>query len=117
MGLHAFKGCDTTRAFVRQGKIKPMKLLEQNVDILPVFCRIGSDIVIQDADIKLLEKFVCKMYHPNKPFYDDIVFIKKIQPKSLHALSSTDGIDLSLLPPCRSTLKMHIVRSNYQSLI
>ena len=96
-----------------------------------------SNTVIEEADVKVLEKIVCKMYHPNKPEYDNInklrvdcfliphsfigsfslFFRQKFQSRSSEVLTSTDGIDLSLLPPCRSSLKMHIVHSNYQSLI
>ena len=32
-------------------------------------------------------------------------------------LSSYNGIDISLLPPCRDALKMHIRRANYQAMI
>lgn len=32
-------------------------------------------------------------------------------------LSSDSGIELSLLPPCRSSLQMHVARVNYQALI
>ena len=32
-------------------------------------------------------------------------------------LSSESGVDLSLLPPCSSSLKTHIQRANYQALI
>lgn len=46
LGLLAFTVCDTTSAFVRQGKIKQIKLIVQNADFIPVFCRMGSDIVM-----------------------------------------------------------------------
>ena len=32
-------------------------------------------------------------------------------------LSGCTGIDLSLLPPCRDALRIHIKRANYQALI
>ena len=123
LGLHAFTGCDTTSAFVRQGKLKPMKLLETNSDFIPVFSRIGNDVEVQEEDMGLLEEFVCRMYHPKKPIYNDInklrvdCFRQKFQPRASHVLSNSDGIDLSLLPPCRASLRMHILRANYQALI
>ena len=43
--------------------------------------------------------------------------MKKFSPKQGMLLSCYDGVDLSLLPPCRSSLKMHIRRANYQCLI
>ena len=33
------------------------------------------------------------------------------------SLSNTGGIDLSLLPPCRSSLEMHCLRVNYQCYV
>ena len=38
-------------------------------------------------------------------------FMKKFSPKQGMLLSCYDGVDLSLLPPCRSSLKMHIRRA------
>ena len=35
----------------------------------------------------------------------------------LKCQSHYDGIDFSFLPPCRSTLQMHIKRVNYQTLL
>ena len=32
-------------------------------------------------------------------------------------LSNYSGVDMSLLPPCRDSLRMHIKRANYQALI
>ena len=32
-------------------------------------------------------------------------------------VSNFDGVDLSLIPPCRSVLRMHIKRVNYQVLL
>ena len=51
----------------------------------------------------------------NKLRYD--LFMKKFRPKSQNVLSSFDGIDMTLLPPCQDSLYMHIQRANYQALI
>ena len=44
------------------------------------------------------------------------MFLTRYTPRK-QLLSSDSGIDLSLLPPCRSSLQMHIARVNYQVLI
>ena len=51
----------------------------------------------------------------NKLRYD--LFMQNIRPKSGYVLSSFDGIDMSLLPPCQDSLYMHIQRANYQAWI
>ena len=62
-----------------------------------------------------LEHFVCAMYESvryhdvNKLRYD--TFMEKCQ---LDSLDVNKGADLSLLPPCRQTLKMHMKHVNYQ---
>lgn len=121
MGLHCFTGCDTTSAFVRQGKIKPKKVLEKHPEFVPVFSGLGEQNHVDEDTSRQLETFVCHMY--GKPKYTDVnslrtdIFRQKYQPKSEEPLSSVDGIDLSLLPPCRSSLSMHVRRVNYQTLI
>ena len=45
------------------------------------------------------------------------MFSQKHQGTSGQVLSSFDGIDLSLLPPCRASLEMHTRRANYQAFI
>ena len=58
-----------------------------------------------------------------KPKYTDVnklrydLFAQKYQGRSGQLLSSYDGVDLSLLPPCRKSLEMHIRRVNYQAYI
>ena len=42
---------------------------------------------------------------------------QRFQTGSGNVLINCDGIDFSLLPPCRSTLQMHIKRVNYQTLL
>ena len=51
----------------------------------------------------------------NKLRYD--MFAQKYQGKSGQLLSSYDGVDLSLLPPSRGSLQMHIKKATYQAYI
>ena len=62
VALHAFTGCDTTSAFVRRGKVKPLTLLKKHPEFLPTFHALGSRVDIEDRVFKDLEKFTCLMY-------------------------------------------------------
>ena len=44
-------------------------------------------------------------------------FIERFSTKSGIVLTSYYGVDISLLPPCHESLRMHIRRANYQTLI
>ena len=119
--LHSFTGCDTTSAFVRHGKVAPLKVLEKRRNFLSTFHSLGQTIEAQETIINELEQFVCCMY--GKPKYTSVnklrydLFIQKYQPMSGNLLTSGDGIDLSLLPQCRDSLSVHIRRANYQALV
>ena len=119
--LHSFTGCDTTSSFVRQGKIGPLKTLENNPEYLPTFRDLGQAADVTEDTFMRLEQFACCMY--GKERYTDVnklrydLFTQKYQAKAGNVLTSYDGIDLSLLPPCRASLRMHIKRANYQALV
>ena len=118
--LHAFSGCDTVSAFVRKGKILPLKLLKGNPEFLHLFEELGSSISVDDNLLTGLEHFTCQMYKKScKESIDKLrhdMFLQRYSPRS-SVLSDTDGIDMSLLPPCRMAFQEHIKRANYQSLI
>ena len=60
--FHSFTGCDTTSAFVRCGKVAPLKVLEKRGQFLSTFQRLGQNLEIPDATCDELEQFVCCMY-------------------------------------------------------
>ena len=119
--LHSFTGCDTTSAFVRRGKVTPLKVPEKRSQFIATFGALGQDIDIQATTFNDLEHFVCCMYgkpkytRVNKLRYD--LFMQKFCLKSGYVLSSFDGIDISFLPPYQDSLHMHIQRANYQAWI
>ena len=41
--LHCFAVFDTTSAFVHQGKIAPLKLVERNPQLIPILSRVGQE--------------------------------------------------------------------------
>lgn len=122
--FHAFTGCDTTSAFVRKGKKGPFKVLSSNPRFIDAFQRIGQDSDSIDPEIiREIESYVCCMYgYPNLSETSKVrssIFQTRYSVRSLKSMSSgsISGIDMSLLPPCRSSLHKHIQRVNYQSFI
>lgn len=133
--LHSFTGCDTTSAFVRKGKRKGFDLLESalrndgrssasKVNILSclsAFESLGSvEATVSDDQLHALERFVCMLY--GKPTCTDVnkarysIFSSRYQQRTL-SVAAQYGIDLSLLPPCLDSLKMHCARSAFQAFI
>ena len=102
---HSFTGCDTTSAFVKQGKIGLLRHVEKNESLMVAFFEPGKSTNIPDWLFGEFEKFVCSMY--GKPKYTNVnklrynMVAKKHQSRSDQFLSCFDGIDLSLLPSYR----------------
>ena len=122
LGFHAFTGCDTTSAFLRRGKVKPLNLMRKNQLYRDIFETLGTKATVDPHVFSELEKFVCSMYGKHK--YTDVNKLRcdmvnqRFCPGSSGALvTNFDGVDLSLIPPCRSVLRMHIKRVNYQVLL
>ena len=57
VALYPFTACNTTSAFVRRGKVKPLTLLKKHSEFLPAFHALGSRADIKDRVYKDLEKF------------------------------------------------------------
>ena len=94
--------------------MKPLTLLKKHPEFLPAFHALGSDI--EDRVFKDLEKFTCLMYGSklgdiNSLRYEK--FIDRFSGKQGEMMTSYNGVDMSLLPPCRESLKMHVRRANY----
>ena len=106
--FHSFIGSDATSAFVRRGKVSPLKVLEKRSQFISTFRALGQITEVQTKTFKELEQFVCCMY--GKPKYASInklrydLLLQKFRPISGNVLSSVDGIDLNLLPPCKDSL-------------
>ncbi|KAK3107392.1 hypothetical protein FSP39_013623 [Pinctada imbricata] len=118
--FHAFTGCDSTSFFVGRGKKTTWAKLMANRQFVDTFLDLGSESFASKTLVNL-EKFVCLMYgkkdsEVNKLRYN--MFLDKFSCGSGSSpLSTKNGVDLSSLPPCRSSLRLHIKRARYQSLI
>lgn len=115
---HAFSGCDYTSSFCRRGKIRPFELVKNHTDFILAFIELGSEAVLSNSLSTTLERYVCFMYGQPKLSDCNEVRYKLFQARydvknSEKAFSISDGIDLCMLPPCRSSLQLHARRANY----
>ena len=122
-GLHAFTGCDSTSAFVRQGKKLPLKLLKRSPQFVDAFRCLGQVAnAIPENIFSQLESFVCAMYSSKitdvnslRYFLFESRYTTTLPSGKLTA--ETSAIDLSLIPPCRESLRKHAMRANYQTAV
>ena len=89
---------------------------------VPILAKIGQERQCSESLINDMEAFICAIYggstysNINKLRYD--MFLRKYSSSSgSNVINVSDGTDMSLLPPCRSALEMHIRRVNYQVFI
>ena len=108
VGFHAFTGNDYVSSFFKKGKALCWKVLQQNERFVRTFNLLGSSWEMEESTISDLEEYVCLLYGCRQ---------KKVNEARKHLfdrkyLNQKKVIDISLLPPCQSALKMHILRSN-----
>ena len=60
IGFHAFTGCDTTIAFWRTGKVRPLHLMLKNLEFMMAFAELGNNCKIDEILLlSKIEVFVC----------------------------------------------------------
>ena len=122
-GLHAFTGCDCTSEFVRKGKKLSYKRMKNNAAFLKTFAALGENATTIPPEVYLgLRRFVCSMYgrpgeHDVNNVCTEIFQVRFGANRKLLAPGPGSGIDLSLLPPCDSSLALHSARANYQCFL
>ena len=63
IGFHAFTGCDTTSAFWRKEKVRPLHLMLKNPEFMMTFAELGNNWEIDEISLlSKIEVFVCAMY-------------------------------------------------------
>ena len=111
IGFHAFTGNDYVSAFFRKGKNKCWQLMISNEEYIKAFTELGDEWDVSAETFNVLEKFVCRLYQSRKREVNlarHELFLKKYTKEN-------KVIDLALLPPCYSTLSLHIDRASYVS--
>ena len=111
LGVHAWTGCDSVSAFVGQGKMKSVKLIQTSDKFQEAFAALGVKWNIPDELFPILEEFTCAMYaHRAK--------ITTVNALRYEMFRSKNGdVSSGQLPPCKDALKQHAKRANYQAAI
>ncbi|MES9881053.1 MAG: hypothetical protein ABW185_09250 [Sedimenticola sp.] len=111
LGLHVFTGCDTVSAFSGQGKLKGLKLLQQDQTFQEAFSTLGQQWQFQDDLFPIIQEFTCKLYAARTP-------IRQVNELRYQLWRAKKGsVESGQLPPCEDSLYQHTLRSNYQSAI
>ena len=114
IGFHSFTGNDYCSAFFGKGKQTCWKMMIKNPKFLCIFSEFGEDWILREDIMGSLEEFVCLLYGSRRvKKVDDLrhkLFQKTYQQKN-------KIIDLSLLPPCQQTFRLHSLRCNFVAKI
>lgn len=108
--IHAIGGCDTTSALYKQGKLKPLKLLDNNTKIQSLIS-IFKNPTTEKADvIKNGEQFLLHLYGKRKNIQtlDALRFLKYTNLTARQSL--TRNFELATLPPTSDSAKYHCMR-------
>ena len=102
--FHSFTGCDYTAALNRKGKLRPLRLLEKDVEIHKVFAGMGNSEAVTETQVNENERFTCSLYGRKKLVSVDYVrldlFFQKYKPKpGKVVISCVKKMDGSSLPP------------------
>ncbi|KAK6184936.1 hypothetical protein SNE40_007284 [Patella caerulea] len=116
LALHAFTGSDSTSAFKGKGKLRGIKLLEKSQMYQESFAQVGNSWDIEDSLFDILEQFTCLLYNNSRIQKVNQLRFLDLQAKCDGHIS-TGNIDISSLPPSKSSLSQHIKRVNYQVCI
>ena len=108
IGFHAFTGNDYISSFFRKGKTACWKIVEKNSKFVEVFASLGCSWNLQDNVFNSLEEYVCYLYGFRKK---DINYVRYELFQRTYSRNNKI-IDLSLLPPCQSMLKLHTSKEN-----
>ena len=98
----------TCHHFYRKGKVC-WKLIKDSAEFLQIFGELGSQDSVSKSTAAGLEKFVCSLYGEKR-----LSSVNRVRRIILWRSYSRDNkvIDLSLLPPCQTSLERHIRHAN-----
>ena len=105
IGLHALTGCDTVSAFAAKGKWRPLQMIAKNQTFVETMKDIGKEWSLGDETFKGTEEFVCNLYGKKCTSVHSLRY-------ELHCAKGSK-IEPEALPPCQSSLRLHVSRANY----
>ena len=113
VGFHAFTGNDYVPCFFRKGKHLCWKHVKSSNVYIDVFARLGCQTDVPQDVCDKLEEYVCVLYGDKRcqsvNESRSTIFWRQIDKDKVP--------DLSILPPCKSSLQKHIQRANYVARI
>ena len=62
LALHAFTGADCTSAFKGKGKVRPIKILNQNSKFIQIFAEVGNSWELDEQILSGVQEFTCRLY-------------------------------------------------------
>ncbi len=117
LALHAFTGADCISAFKGKGKVRPMKILNDNAKFIQIFAQVGNSWELDERILSGVEEFTCCLYGFSRRIkkVDEAreIKVKKMCGSSLELRQSV-CVDLSTFPPCKRVLLQHMRRVNFQ---
>ena len=114
LGMHAFTGCDTVRAFAGKGKIDALTILKANAEFEEAFAHLWSTVEPPskiNVHVKM-EEIVCKLCatRPATTSIDALCY------NNLFCARKGDA-ESHQQPPCQDYLRKDTIRDNYQAAI
>ena len=85
--------------------------MKSNESFLRAFTELGTDWDMTEQQVNAIEQYMCALYRSKKKSVNDVRYdlLEKKQNKE------GKTIDLSLIPPCFSSLYLQIKRANFVS--
>lgn len=109
IGFHALTGCDSVSAFSLKGKWRPLQKVMKNKKFVEAMQDIGKCWTVAGTTFAAIEEFVCSMYGKSGTSVNNLRY-------ELHCAKG-GKIEPDALPPCQSSLRLHVSRANYQAAI
>ena len=101
IGFHTFTGCEYTSS--------SWKTMNSKSSLKKAMPRFGENDSVDDHLCRTLGEFVCAMYSGGRAKDVNTLRFNKFTEKQNR---KNKYVDLSALPPCQATLKLHILRAN-----
>jgi hypothetical protein len=113
VGFHGFTENYYVSEFFRKGKKLCWNVMVKDNQFLEAFSSLGDVWSMSESMVQLLERYVCKLYGAKKK--TSTVNVTRFELFSKKHSVENKVIEISLLPPCQTSLRLHILRSNFVS--
>lgn len=108
--IHAISGCDTTSALFHQGKLKAVKTIDKNPDLLPYIRRFRDPAASPQDITEAGEKFLVVLYGGNH----QTTTLNKLRFHSYVTAAYKVSGNIASLPPTEAAASQHSFRTFHQ---